>query len=479
MKKSKLIFLVIFMTTITFRIIGVANDNKPKIQIVLISLDALRADHLDCYGYSRITSPHISELAKDSILYKRAYPAGCWTMPSHMSILTGTHPSRHGLNSDWGFYTSKKKEYPVLNNSIKTIAELLNQKKVFSIKIANLPDEIGFARGFSSSYSLDPFQTEENFNILLKQLEDNANNNFLFFIHTWMIHAPYSNTHFLKNKDLNQSKELFINNYRNANGKNGNVDDFVAFLKENQMYNAGDCLDLYDGGIFYVDHYIGRIIEKCKKLNIYNNTLIILVSDHGEHFDDHFPNNFFGIHGWEFYEEFVKSVFIIKYPEKAKMKYPKKSISGTIDWPVSLVDVLPTIMEYYKIPVPSYVQGLSLLKMNEKRSNQFIFSEATCKPGEEKKMILNNHMKYIVTMTNPTGPMRSNWKSIVDRKLFNLLADPFEKNNLATDPQYKPVLDEYERKLILHIYQSAKTDITKKTKLDKQTIDLLKTLGYI
>ena len=126
------------------------NCHKEKIidkkQIILISIDTLRGDHLSSYGYFRNTSPHLSQLIKDSVYYPDAYPNGCWTMPSHMSLLTGTLPSRHGINKDWK--TIHNKKYPRLNESLKTIAEILMPLDIKTIKFAQLPNELGFKRGF-------------------------------------------------------------------------------------------------------------------------------------------------------------------------------------------------------------------------------------------------------------------------------------------------------------------------------------------
>jgi hypothetical protein len=114
-----------------------------------------------------------------------------------MSMLTGTLPSRHGVNMDWSTFEYHLKEDPVLKNSIKTIAEILKEAGFHTAKIAKLPDEIGFSRAFETSLSVDPFQNEAQFQILLNQLENNKNGDFFFFIHTWMVHAPYSDSHFV------------------------------------------------------------------------------------------------------------------------------------------------------------------------------------------------------------------------------------------------------------------------------------------
>ncbi|MGD2093095.1 MAG: sulfatase-like hydrolase/transferase [Candidatus Aminicenantes bacterium] len=113
--------------------------NKKKVtgkkQIILIGIDTLRGDHLSSYGYFRDTSPHLSQLIEDSVYYANAYPNGCWTMPSHVSLLTGTLPSRHGINKGWGSIV-KNKKYPKPNESIKNIAQVLknHQKNIKTVK---------------------------------------------------------------------------------------------------------------------------------------------------------------------------------------------------------------------------------------------------------------------------------------------------------------------------------------------------------
>ena len=126
-----------------------------KKQIILISIDTLRGDHITPYGYSRDTSPKLAKLVDDSVYYTHAYTNGCWTHPSHMSLLTGTLPSRHGINKPLG--TIKNKRYQKLNESLKNIAEVLKTRGVKTIKFANLPNELGFGNGFDINNVIDPF----------------------------------------------------------------------------------------------------------------------------------------------------------------------------------------------------------------------------------------------------------------------------------------------------------------------------------
>jgi arylsulfatase A-like enzyme len=450
------------------------NCSKEKIsekkQIILISIDTLRADNLTSSGYFRDTSPHLSKLVEDSVYYIHAYTNGCWTMPGHMSLFTGTLPSRHGINKDWKS-TVVDKKYPKLNDSIKSISEVLKSHNIKTVKFAKLPDELGFNRGFDLNNPVDPFSDNKKMNELLKELENNKEEDFFLFIHTWMVHAPYANSYFLKETRIEKEKREYINNFRKIQKKRLSA-VFYNFLKENNLNNVHDCVALYDGGIRYVDQCIGKIINKSKQLGMYDDLLFIVVSDHGEHFGEHSHNFFYNYHGRDYYEEFIKVPLIIKYPYTFKRKI--------INHPVSLIDVFPTILDYYKIKIPSYVQGESLLKPNSKRKAKYIISEAVSDGNIEKKMIIIGDLKYIITMRNPSKPERVNWDSISERRLFDLKNDPLEQSNLYTDLKFRRVCINFEKMIFKIIKNSSKTNRSiKKTTVNKETIKHLEALGYL
>ena len=144
------IFLIIFL--LSFLLLLVQCSSKKEVrkkQIILLSIDTLRGDHITPYGYRRDTSPKLAELVDDSVYYSHAYTNGCWTHPSHMSLLTGTLPSRHGVDKPLGALKSKKyqklkknlnKKYLKLNESLRNIAEVLKPRGVKTIKFAKLPN---------------------------------------------------------------------------------------------------------------------------------------------------------------------------------------------------------------------------------------------------------------------------------------------------------------------------------------------------
>jgi arylsulfatase A-like enzyme len=400
-----------------------------------------------------------------------------------MSLLTGTLPSRHGVNKD--YFSLTRKEYPVLHESINSIPEILKSHNpgINTIKFARLAKDLGFSRGFDIDNYFDPFLVDKEFNKLLEEIDNQKENDFFLFVHTWMVHAPYTFSHFLNEEKVDKEKRSDIDNfrklykeYRGRRKKLGKKvkelsDAFSIFLEKSNLFNTDDCIDMYDSGIRYVDQYIGRLIEKTKQLGIYDDLMIVVVSDHGEHFQEHY-RRFYDCHGYDYYEEFIKVPIIIKYPGQSKRK--------VLSPPVSLIDVVPTILDYYKINIPSFIQGESLDKPYSKRKTKYIISEAISGPNTETKMIRLGHLKYMISMKKPGKPGRVNWEQISRRRLYDMKSDPSEEKNLYWAPEFKNTCLNLEKMLKAIIENSTSPfGPTKETKVDKEFIEHMKSLGYL
>lgn len=424
---------------------------KPK-KIMLISIDTLRADHLSVYGYARKT-PNIDALALDSVIYERAYTNGCWTMPSHMSMLTGTLSARHGVNMSW-FHREGKDNYRALSEEIKTIAEVLPIK---SVGFAKLPKALGFNRGFSQSERSDPFQSHDEYKQLLGLIDKYSQSDFFFFVHTWMVHTPYSDGLYFTDDPVIRD---YIYNLRDTSDE-ASI-ELQNYLKEHNLYTAENCIDLYDGGINRVDCGIGRLMEYLKKKNLYEEMLIIVTSDHGENFGDHYKG-FYGDHGKDYYEEYVRVPLIIKFPYSA----PKGWVKG----PVSLIDLFPTILDFCSVDIPDQVQGQILPKPGEEFIRTII-SEATTKLKDlERKMLLRGDIKLIVNIPNPSGPGRVG--KVKDYRVYNLKTDPRETKNISG---HQHLVQELEQRIKDSLISGTKQ--TKLTKLTEETKKQLRALGY-
>jgi len=446
---------------------------KPK-QVILISIDTLRADRMDLYGYNRDTAPHLTALAQDSLYFEEAYTNASWTIPSHVTLLTGTYPSRHGINKSWKDIR-KDNQYPQLNADYKNIAEIFQEQGIKTLKFAALPDELGFGRGFDLNRRGDPFGRPKLYKKLMKKLAKYKDDDFFYFIHTWRVHAPYTDSRYLEADHIDAEKRKIIDHFREARkrAKSTKISaEFVEFLDQHELYDAKHCSDLYDGGISYVDEYIDKLTKKLKKLEIYDDVMIIVVSDHGEHFDEHLKKNFYGCHGLDFYEEFIRVPLIIKFPNNEK--------AGKSNRLVSLSDVPPTILNYYDLEIPNYMQGVSLLEDAPKGKPGMIFSEAISHAHLEKKMIRVGDLKYTITMRNPKKPERVNWDNIIRRRLYDLKKDPLEENNIYENKEYRQLCINFEKMIKKIVRDSANFKKSKgKVKVNQETLDDLESLGYI
>lgn len=455
-----------------FAILCPAGCRKPvPRQILLISIDTLRADHLGVYGYGRNTSPHIDALAAESRIYTHAYPAGCWTMPSHMSLLTGTLPSRHGVNMDWN--SSHQGRFRVLNKKVPMISTIIREHRptMTTIKFAKLPGRLGFSRGFDLDVGGDPFRTEKRYKQLLNIIREHRGDEFFLFVHTWMVHAPYSSARFLRDGSISNEDREFVFHLRDDNPPDANA-RLREFIKSRGWFTPGHCMDLYDGGIHRVDEGIGRLMADLKRMGLYKEMMIVLVSDHGEHFSEHVPDRFYDDHGKDFYEEYIHVPLIIKFPRFAE--------KGRVNTPVSLADVVPTLLECLRIPAHPVIQGRVLPKNDMLKEKVPVISEAISIAGIERKMIRINAFKLILSMENPGGPGRMNWSTVHHRRLFNLETDPGEFLNLAARPPLARITREMEKRLARSLLESVRLNTSEQTEaLSEETRKQLETLGYL
>ncbi len=243
--------------------------------VVLISIDTCRADYLSCYGYSRKTTPNIDAVAAEAVLFNHAVAPVPLTLPSHGSMLTGTIPPYHGVHHNIDYR---------LDESNVTLAEILKQNgfttgAVISSFVLNA--QFGFAQGFDtyndhfvqpmSSFYGNERRADEASRVAEQWLAEHQDEPFFLFLHYYDPHDAYRPP-----------------------------EPFAATFKDN----------LYAGEIAYVDHCINQVIEKLKKLGLYDSTLIIITSDHGEGLDEHFEKT----HGYFNYHSTMRVPLIIKVP---------------------------------------------------------------------------------------------------------------------------------------------------------------------
>ena len=380
--------------------------NRGNPNIVLITLDTTRVDHLSCYGYRRQTSPNLDQLASQSILYTRAIAPSSWTLPSHASLLTGKFTSSHGARYDpegpihltdaipgpkgWEEYRARglAKEERTLPSVLKeagyTTGAVIGGpwlKKVFGLdKGFDFYDD----SGISTMNGRAARQVTES---ALKWVESVHGKKFFLFLNYFDPHIPWSAPEGFALRFLPKDTRL--------NGRS------VIHELTVEERNA-----LYDAEILYMDHYIGELLQGLKADDLYKNSWIIVTADHGELIGEHGK---FG-HGKYLYQEELHVPFFAKYPDG------EESAKRIDSW-VQLTDIMPMIFERLGIPVPKEIQGSP-----PPRINHPVIAETYPLPFITR----DGHWRAIYE-----GNFKFLWNSEGRNLLFNLEDDPSEMHNLS------------------------------------------------
>lgn len=366
MNRNKLIFLI-FLLFLSNCLIA-----AEKYNIFLITLDTVRADHISFYGYKKIKTPHIDQLAKEGIVFFNAYSPVPITLPAHASILTGLYPQSHGVHDNNIFN---------LRNSVETLAEVLkkyNYQTAAFVSSIILNHQYGLNQGFDFYDDSIEFGFAKNI-IGERKAEDTtkavcnwlkkSNSPLFLWVHYFDPHSPYNPP---------------------------------------SPYSEKYSSNLYDGEIAYVDNSIGLLLDCIYKKYDKKNVLILLIGDHGESLGEHGEDR----HGILLYNSALKVPFILKLPNL------KHSI---INFNVSLVDIFPTLLDYLKLPVPEYIEGISLLPVVNKSSKL------------ERTIFFETFMPYYTYRWSPLfAILIDNFKYIKapQPELYNIEKDPSESLNV-------------------------------------------------
>ncbi|MFB0518641.1 MAG: sulfatase [Acidobacteriota bacterium] len=395
---------------------------KDDVSIILISLDALRKDHLGCYGYSRDTSPNIDKIAAQGILFQNAISQSSWTLPSHASLLTSKYPSFHGA------ITSLDK----LSSENITLSEILREKGYTTICFTEtgwLNPAFGLDQGFDVFNSTSG-DIKDRVEAVHNWFEWNKHRKFFIFFHTYAIHDYFHN------------KGEYIQPYASELQKG--VEEGVKIIdlireRDKRIYQSfyqNYINDIYDGAIKCTDKYLGELFDAFEASLGSKGYLLILTSDHGEEFGEH--GHFH--HGMTLYDEMINVPIIIKIPNS---HYTQKIINEQ----VQLIDIPPTIFDLIDEPIPEFFQGNSLLPIVKGGSNserqQIAFSEID-NEGYQLICLRTNEYKYIYNIASPR-------KNPSIEELYDLIKDKGETYNLKdVKPEIHSSLRELTKRFLLN-----------------------------
>lgn len=425
-----------------------------KPNVLLISIDTLRADHLGCYEYHRKTSPNIDNLAKEGVLFKNTFSQCSWTIPSHGSIFTSKLPHRHGGTID----TTPGGKWHPLPFSNLTLAEVLRKNGYITAAFTSAGYMIpknGLHQGFDLYYNNSGKGWDPFFNIerLVKRtsnwLKRNRYTPFFLFFHTFEVHTPYVRHYFTEGLERGRLKDT-VENHRD-----------IKYLKEATDAEKEYTIALYDGGVFHADRYIGMLWETLSKYKLKHNTIIVLTSDHGEEFWEHTSR---GVdHGHSVYDELLHVPLIFVLPwmgDKGK----------SIFYQVRSIDIFPTILSALSIKYDKKgIDGKNLLPMiqGESKKEELIVYSEDLHCGPERKAIRTKRYKYIYAsdLTQEKGGYTgvdfykkdiSLLTPICQEELYNLEKDPNETTNIAS---FQPELAEKFRKEVRDVFSTPTAEL--------------------
>jgi arylsulfatase A-like enzyme len=417
--------------------------------VIIIAVDTLRMDHMGCYGYPRNTSPNIDRFALDGIKFTRCYTPSPLTTPAFSTMLTSLPPHKHGAKRNGmslfnrtktltnflkshGYYCGAfvsnwtlNKKLTHLDRGFDTYTEIITKRRWFGIF-----DREGEA----------PEVTKQAFKWLYK----NKGKRFFLWVHYTEPHEPYV---YHKEFDLGYDQ----------------VDPEV--YPEGSHFKK---IKKYDTEVGFVDFYIEKLLRKIKEYDLYEDTLIIFLADHGESFGEH---SYYG-HGRMLYNSGLQVPLIVKLPGNSD----RNTVISDI---VSLLDIAPTVLSLLGKPVPEEMEGENLFDLHEKERALY-FEAYKGAVHRETDTLFNLKVKPI-----RYGLLKDDSKLILDDgfEAYDLVDDRFELENIYKnpDPKFAEITKLLERfkKDVQDFIEYSKKYYRQRSKLTKEELEKLKALGYI
>lgn len=484
MEKYKIVIIIkiiIILTAIisSFIIFYQQLNMRDQPNILLITIDTLRPDHLSCYGYKRNTSPNIDRLAKEGVIFTNAIAQSNNTLSSVPSFITSSYPYMHLIEYE--------ELLTYLNPETSTLADILRQKGYKTAMFNDYPDFLrriqGIKSGFEYYFEIGANNPAELTQLVLNWLQQNKTKKFFIWLYYHGAHGPY-------NPSLPYSKIFLYDEILKTNKRIPiAIDDAKEFFGVIPKHIAeADITDIdyyiakYDGKIRIIDEQIGLSLQGLEKMNLDKNTLIILISDHGEGLGEH---NYYFRHGAPLYDELLKVPLIIKdrhFISKNKI----------ISCQVELIDVVPTILDILNISRKRFqgMEGISLkpyILGRDCNNKRYAFSTSSIFfsiRSEDYKLIYIDHKKIKEIPT-----LQQRYGNLNEYELYNLKNDPYETKNLINEE--KKVFESLKQELEKYIIKARQQEDKFKQLLEKnaknkifiplneETKKRLRNLGYI
>ncbi|MCA9522111.1 MAG: sulfatase [Myxococcales bacterium] len=391
-----------------------AAPKTPARHVFIWMVDTLRSDRLRVYNpKTRVKTPNFDAFVKTGVTFLHSMMQGAHSIPSHASVLTGLYPGKHGMYNDDNKQPSRS-----------TLLSEVFQRAGFTTAAFLSNGYVSSAWGYKQGWSYyknfirdrEPSHTGYVMPRLTKWLEKNKTKRLFMYIATIDPHVAYRyREEYTKQYD---GKEPYSGRFK----KYCNGFDLDKIRSGKYKLSARDkqrIKALYDGEVTFNDHYFGVFVQKLKELGLYDNAVIVVISDHGDEFWEHGSVG----HGQSLHGELVDVPFIVRAP----------GLSGgrTLDEMAEGVDLFPTVLNLAGVKIPELVQGGSLLSQLLRKSSHMPWPGFASRPRIERPMRTGDS-KYLVRDPDTD--------SLYDRR-----TDPLELRNVRDD---KPIAYRHMRDVI-------------------------------
>jgi arylsulfatase A-like enzyme len=435
-----------------------APESPSRPNVILISIDTLRADHLSAYGYARETAPRIAAFARRAIVFEEAWSHSPKTAASHMSLMTGLYPEVHGVGNPGSDRVRVR-----LSDEIPTLAELLRRAGYRTRALhggGNVRAEFGFERGF------ERYVEERELSAWLQRarevvLEQEASPGapLFLFLHTYEVHAPYDPpvAHARLFVDPEYAGRIVAS--PEALARKPYTERMRFFWKQVDASSPEDLrhlADLYDAGIHYTDAQLGAFLEWLETRPLWRDTLLVLLSDHGEEFGEHGALKHTTLH-----RETLHVPLVVRFPGDDPATRPRR-----IPAVVRLIDVMPSLLDFVGVPAPAHPQGRSLLPLLRSGTGEPALVLSQIRQGSAAALRVGD------------------WKLIRAKqgeRLYRLSSDPGERVDLreAEPERAAQLAAQLDALLAESAALRASFAALDSGEIDAETLEQLRALGYL
>jgi arylsulfatase A-like enzyme len=440
-----------------------AAEEAPRPHVIVWLVDTLRADHLSCYGYERPTSPHLDALAAKGILFEQAHVHSNWTQPSVVSLLTGLLPPV--MDKSFGLRIS---------DELVLLPEWLGQHGYstagITITIATA-SRYGFGQGYEEYWQVDGdltlserkhrtgdgFRGELVVDAAIQWLDKRSQEQqpFFLYLHTVDPHVPYQK---------HAGHPDFTVPYSGL--QDGSIDP-LREAKQGEQFSEADkqqLIALYDGEVAYNDFQLGRLVAALEERELLENTLLVVVSDHGEELFDHKTQG----HGHRnLHAELTHVPLVLSWPAGLPAGLRVEPL-------VRAIDLAPTLVELLGLPPLPSTDGRSLAALLRAGETRWADGELFVDRAKSvDDLVALRTAEHLYVSRRDRDPNEEDWYSLVD--------DPGAHTNLAAEhsAEMGRARAALERYLELRAERASTLGATRRVEQSDVATEQLRQLGYL